>query len=858
MCFDLSTLGRNGDSFALLTADGQTVSYADLVDRAEEFLRRLGSSRQLVAIEAASEVAPIVAHVAALSAGHVVMPLPREDDAARISLEDRFRPDVTYRRVAGRWQLIRHGRQKASPLHPDLALLLQTSGSTGQGKGVRLSGTAVRSNAEAISVSLRISPTDRAALVLPLHYSYGLSVLHSHLLAGASVWLHPHSVLSDSFLQHLDESGCTSLAGVPHTFELLESVGFAEAMPKGLNLLTVAGGAMRPDRVASHAAMMDARGGRFVVMYGQTEATARIAILPPDLAETHPDAVGYAIPGGKLDLRAPDGTDLTAPEAEGELIYRGPNVMMGYADDRADLGRTPELDELPTGDLARRDGDGIYRITGRRSRMSKIAGLRIGHDALERSLASDGLDVAVWGDDGRIEVAAAARTGDAFDADHFLDKASEKAGIGRSHIRLHRLDALPRRANGKIDYAALRQLKEAPHPHTDLITAFGTAFSPRPVSPNDSFVSLGGDSLRHVELTLALQERLGSVRPGWEGKAIRELEKSRPDPQSQLSSDLVIRVLAILAVVTTHQTGWAVYGGAAAMVILLGISVGKFRRAALARADFGTFFAPMLRVLLPYYLVLAGYAFAWGEVPWVSVALLGNFALTTPESHQMLPFLYWFIEAYVQISLLIALPFLWHAPRRWIEKHAFLFGLGILAFAIVLRVTVPEIWPMQGRALFTVPWVLYLFAIGWCISTVRTRRDRLLLFALCCLIMPLAAWIGGNWYGSWQKYMSLLAVTAVLIFVPQIRLPRLALRPIAVLGGAAFHIYLLHRLVPEALFPLFGLEGSSTALDASAIAGGVALGLAAAGLQKRLITAAPLNPQIFRPLRLRRSGNLRQ
>lgn len=142
---------------------------------------------------------------------------------------------------------------------------------------------------------------------------------------------------------------------------------------------------------------------------------------------------------------------------------------------------------------------------------------------------------------------------------------------------------------------------------------------------------------------------------------------------------------------------------------------------------------------------------------------------------------------------------------------------------------------MQGRALFTVPWVLYLFAFGWCIATARNQRDRLVLFGLACVIMPTVAWLGGNWYGSWQKYMSLLAVVGLLIFVPRIRLPHMSLRPIILIAEAAFHIYLLHRLVPEVLFPLLGVTGPSWMVDALAVTGGVGLGLAATWLQKNLI-----------------------
>lgn len=852
MFFDLDHLRAFGARPCLLDTQGTTLSYAQLADQADAFGAKLAESlgtpaakqpdqygsRRLIAIEAASDPVAISAYIGTLAAGHAVLPIPAGATDAAQALEQRFRPAASFRHIDGRWQLRTHAGP-ATPLHPDLALLLQTSGSTGQGRGVRLSAAALQANAESIAEYLELNAADRAALVLPLHYSYGLSVLHSHLLCGASLWLHPDTVLTPGFGAALAQSGATNLAGVPHHFSLLESAGLDRSLPSSLRFLSVAGGAMAPQNVSQWAARMEARGGRFQVMYGQTEACARIAWLPPALAQQAPDAIGIAIPGGELALRDEQGRTLQAPEAEGELIYRGANVMMGYAQDQTDLARGAELRELATGDLARRDSNGIYRITGRLSRMSKIAGLRIGHDALERALCDAGREVAVWGDDRRIGIAVIGAT---HDPGEIRARAAELSGIGLQHFDIQLLEALPRRSNGKVDYPALKaQFGNKPR-NNSVLAAYRATFAPRPVEARDSFASLGGDSLSHVELTLALEERIGGVPQGWERMTIADLEQAEPPRGQSVPTELVARVLAIMAVVVSHQTLWPLYGGSAAMIILMGMSIAAYRWDALASGDMRAYFTPMLGVLVPYYGVLAGYSLAWGEIPWVSALLLGNFALTTPETQQMLPYLYWFVEAYVQISLLIAIPFMIPPLRRALagnthtsDKKRFGFGLCLFAVAAVLRFTVPEIWPMQGRALFTVPWVLYMFALGWCISTAQTQRDRLLVLGLACLIMPLAAYLGGNWLGGWIKYMSLLALVGLLCFVPQVRLPRCAIRPVMRLAQAAFPIYLLHRLVPEVLLPLAGIEARGPVIDIIAITGGIGLGLLAATAQRRLL-----------------------
>ncbi len=393
-------LARFGDAPALLTRSGETISYRELSRRADVFALSLGPKKKLLALEAAHSEHMVVAYLGALKGGHAVALVSAEDGPEGIG---RFQPELYYRPVDGRWRLdVAEHQPDAAPLHPDLALVLTTSGSTGVGKGVRLSRHAVAANASAIAAYLGLLGADRAALVLPLHYCYGLSVLNAHLAVGASVWLSDRSIVSAGFVPALKESGATNLSGVPYSFELLDRIGFRTERCPDLRLMTVAGGRLAPELLVSYARHMDRQGGRFFAMYGQTEATARMAYLPPDMATAHPDCIGVAIPGGELAIRDEQGRPVDGCGQTGELVFRGPNVMMGYAETRDDLARGAELSELATGDLAERDPSGLFRVVGRKSRMSKIAGMRLGHDALEAALAAEGIEGAVVGDDERV------------------------------------------------------------------------------------------------------------------------------------------------------------------------------------------------------------------------------------------------------------------------------------------------------------------------------------------------------------------------------------------------------------------------------------------------------------------------
>ncbi|MBB5777133.1 AMP-binding protein [Nonomuraea jabiensis] len=328
-------------------------------------------------------------------------------------------------------------RREAPEPHPDLAVLLATSGSTGNPKLVRLSRQAVLANATAIATALAIAPDEIAPTSLPLHYSYGLSVLNSHLVAGATVMLTEAGLLERSFWTHLDAHRCTSLAAVPYQYEMLRRLRYDRSEHPALATLTQAGGRLSQDLVQEFAGQAD----RFFVMYGQTEATARIAVLPPDRLADRPGSAGLAIPGGRLSVD------------EGEVVYHGPNVMMGYAETAADLARGDDLGGvLRTGDLGRLDSEGFLYITGRLKRIAKIFGVRVNLDDVERLLRGS-VPVAVTSGDDRVTVWAEG-----------LDAAG-RAGLARklgAELRVHwsgfdvrAVDSLPLLATGKIDYRAL-------------------------------------------------------------------------------------------------------------------------------------------------------------------------------------------------------------------------------------------------------------------------------------------------------------------------------------------------------------------------------------------------------------------
>ncbi|MGH8174733.1 MAG: class I adenylate-forming enzyme family protein [Steroidobacter sp.] len=267
----------------------------------------------------------------------------------------------------------------------DLGAIIYTSGTTGRPKGVMLSHRNLHSNASAIIDYLALKETDRGLCVLPFHFSYGSSVLHSHLLCGAQLVLEDNLAFPQVTLQRLQDEAITGFAGVPSTFALL--LGRCRLQDFDLSRLryiTQAGGAMpRPliERLRDQAP-----GVQIYIMYGQTEATARLTYLPPGKLDEKAGSVGIPIRGVEIEVR--DSDQSAPPGAVGEIHARGPNVMLGYWNDAAATAEVLKDGWLRTGDLGHRDEDGYLYIDGRAVEMIKVGAFRVSPQEVEEVLAA--------------------------------------------------------------------------------------------------------------------------------------------------------------------------------------------------------------------------------------------------------------------------------------------------------------------------------------------------------------------------------------------------------------------------------------------------------------------------------------
>ncbi len=421
-----------GDATALIASEGR-MSYAMLAQKADALYRPYNIQRALVMIAAQNDVLSVAAYLGALRAGHAVMMIDGDLDASLLQpLLDAYRPNMLFKE--GTLDLLHHTPLR---LHEALALLIPTSGTTGSPKMIRLSYRNLDANAVSILDYLQLTCNDVAITTLPLFYSFGLSILHTHLCVGASIVVTSESLMSRTFWEMCAAHGVSSFSGVPYHYEMLRRLGF-DTLPSCVRTLTQAGGKMHETLVLELALWCAQTNRRLFVMYGQSEATARISYLHPARTLQKPSSIGRAIAGGSLEV------------IEGELVYRGDNVMQGYAQNAEDLAHGDELGGvLYTGDLGHRDEEGDFYITGRAKRFIKLSGLRIGLDEIEQFLKSHAIEAMCMGSDTALLIATCN------DAQKAKTLVSQNFKLHHTLIHTRTLNTLPLTPSGKPDYKAL-------------------------------------------------------------------------------------------------------------------------------------------------------------------------------------------------------------------------------------------------------------------------------------------------------------------------------------------------------------------------------------------------------------------
>lgn len=450
----------------------RSFSYSEVISEVEKLSIHL-PERSLVLCVSENKPEAIIGYICLVQKNHVSLLVDSSNHAERTTqIIDWYRPAFAWAPAGwhigfpqaevvtrlGKYALYKFQDAPRAEMHRDLQLLLTTSGSTGSSKFVRISRQNTESNAASIASYLNILSSDVAVTTLPFSYSYGLSIINSHLKAGAAICATELTLLQREFWDLVDRKHVTSLSGVPYTFDMLKRLRFEQRELRSIRYLTQAGGKLSSQGLEYLRAISEMRGWPCYIMYGQTEATARISYLPPKLFAQKLGSIGKPIPGGNLELVNSNEEIITESGVIGELVYIGPNVAMGYALDQADLLRADEWNgRLKTGDLAYRDTDGFYYIAGRLKRILKLFGKRVSLDELENVLLLEYPEsqFACHGADEALSIACVGEV----DLIAVVKRLAARLAINQTAINAYKLPQIPRTSSGKTDYTALNELR---------------------------------------------------------------------------------------------------------------------------------------------------------------------------------------------------------------------------------------------------------------------------------------------------------------------------------------------------------------------------------------------------------------
>ncbi len=462
-------LELNKGKAALIDDSGNQMSYDELNFEAERLADVIGH-RCLVFLLSRNTIGSVLGYTAFINNAIVpVMVSSTLEEGLLQSLLNTYSPeylwvpedqamqfsgmDMVYE--SHEYVLLKTAYKTRYEMNEELALLITTSGSTGSPKLVRQSYVNIRDNAESIADYLKLDDTERPITTLPMNYVYGLSIINSHFLVGASLLLTDKGLMQKEFWQFFKEARATSFGGVPYTYEMLDKLRFYRMELPSLKTMTQAGGKITPELHEKFAIYAAEQGKSFVVMYGAAEATSRMGYLPPEKALEKKGSMGIPIPGGRFTLIGSDGKEINTPNTTGELVYEGKNVTLGYAERGEDLILGDERHgRLETGDMAQFDNDGYYYIVGRKKRFLKIYGNRVNLDEIDRLIKGKfNIEVASSGIDDHMYIFIT----DASIADTVKGFVVSKTKLNPAAFNVILLDEIPKNESGKTLYSKLKE-----------------------------------------------------------------------------------------------------------------------------------------------------------------------------------------------------------------------------------------------------------------------------------------------------------------------------------------------------------------------------------------------------------------
>lgn len=776
-----------------------------------------------------------------IASGAIVVPLREAEDRFRrdaCGIARVVTPDPGFGWIDG---------AQALPPGPEIAQIAFTSGTQGEPKGVILTRDNLADTAGRLVAIQALDAGVREYVGVPIHHSFGLGRCRAVAAAGGRAYVPERGFDPREIRAMLEAGEINAVSAVPSLWRVAL---------RNRDILAPVGDRVRWIEIGSQPMSLEDKRAmlalfpraRIVQHYGLTEAS-RSTFL--DLREAA--AAGDAA----LDtVGAPNGAAEAAVDDAGRIRIRGPHVARELIVGGA---RVPNVDAegwFVTRDLGEIEG-GRLRFLGRADDMLNLSGVKVSSDLLEariaRALGAEGeisvvrIPDADRGDGVLVAVRQTCPASDARVAEAATAALAEQGIAAASAVRVGRFAEFPTTDAGKIrrfalaeDWLARQGAAPAPVPAPGRLArcimalkrpksaatvseVFARCFPGRDIRPTDSFVSLGGDSLTFVEASIALAEVLGDLPENWQDMALAELAAFRPSHSAirRIDTTLVLRCIGIVAIVTFHFTPLYVGGATFLLLVAAGYNFSRFQLENVAASDrVGPMLASTFRIVLPMWLISTAIQLRHGQFDPTLFFAISNF--WSPSSQELD---YWFVEALVQILLLMTALFAWPAARRAERANPFGFALGAVAVGVFLVLSGPLVWDTSYLFDRAPHMVFWMFALGWALQRAPDRAGKALALALA-LVLPLAVWGVTNWpfwisNGPWWIWGGCL----ILVCFSTLPVPFPLDRLIPLVGGASLFIYITHwsvRGIWRRIAPV-----DSPALDVLvALAVGVALWLA--------------------------------
>ena len=455
---------------AVVDEDFKTYSYKNLLILADEVGKRVGR-RKIIFLICENSYEFLLSYVGLVRARAVIFLINNSIHRKKLEhLVKHYKPKyvltpiqkhqlkIKFKEIFNlnnKYKLFETNFKNDQPIYNELALLMSTSGSTGSPKFVKLSYSNLLDNAKKIAEYLKIQSKDRPITTMQPSYSYGLSIINSHLIKGASIIMTERSLLEKKFWDIFKKKKATTFGGVPFIFEILKKLKFGNMELPYLKYVTQAGGKINQNLLNEFIEISKKKKIKFYVMYGQTEASPSMSILKWKLIERKIGSIGKPLPGGKFFIYDNKNKLIKKKNSIGELVYTGKNIMLGYAENIKDLQKGNSSNKkLFTGDLAKRDKDGFYYITGRKSRYIKILGSRLSLDEIEQQVKTMGFECVCMGKEDSLQVFITNSNKKKFSENYF----SKNFSINKTNLSINIVSKIPKNQDGKILYSKLKNI----------------------------------------------------------------------------------------------------------------------------------------------------------------------------------------------------------------------------------------------------------------------------------------------------------------------------------------------------------------------------------------------------------------